>query len=322
MRSLGLGAGLKLKDAEFRMLADLLRRHCGLHFGPESRSLLEGRVARRMRELDLSSFSAYHYLLRKEAPGHGEFAHLVDEVVTNETYFLRERGQLRALLGEILPELRCERPSVPVPIWSAGCSSGEEPYSIVMLGLEAGFVPGVDFRVYASDISHRMLRKARQGLYREASFRGTDPDLRAKYFVEKDGHWRISDSVKKHVDFIHLNLLDPSKVALLGSMDVILCRNVIIYFDVESKRRLIQTFFDKLRPGGHLLLGHSESLINLSNALELRHLKNDLVYRRPLPGVAVDDPWHAAAAAAVRRIDEAEAPPGLPGRVDEAEAAR
>ncbi len=322
MRSTGSTTAFRLTDAEFRMLADLLRRHCGLHFGADSRCLLEGRVARRMRELDLSSFSAYHYLIRKEGPGQGEFARLVDEVVTNETYFLRERGQLRALLGEILPELRRERPSAPVPIWCAGCSSGEEPYSIVMLGLEAGFEPGVDFRVYASDISHRMLRKARQGLYREASFRCTDPELRARYFVEKDGHWRINDSVKKHVDFIHLNLLDPSKVALLGSMDVILCRNVIIYFDVESKRRLIQTFFDKLRPGGHLLLGHSESLINLSNALELRHLKNDLVYRRPLPGGAVDDPWHAAAAAAVRRIDEAEAPPGLREGVDEAEAVR
>ncbi len=306
MAAVGTASGAKLTDAEFRMLADLLRRYCGLHFGPESRSLLEGRVARRMRDLDLSSFSAYHYLLRREGPEQGEFARLVDEVVINETFFLRERGQLRALLGEILPELRLERPSLPVPIWCAGCSSGEEPYSIVMLGLEAGYVPGVDFRVYASDISHRMLRKARQGLYREASFRGTDPDLRAKYFVEKDGHWRISDAVKKHVDFIHLNLLDPSKVALLGAMDVILCRNVIIYFDIESKRRVIETFFDKLRPGGHLLLGHSESLINLSNALELRHLKNDLVYRRPLPGVLVDDPWHAAAADAIRGAEAGE----------------
>jgi chemotaxis protein methyltransferase CheR len=293
---------LELTDTEFRMLADLLRRHCGLYFGPESRFLVEGRIARRMRELDLSSFSAYHYLVRKDGSGVGEFARLVDELVTNETYFFRERGQLRALMAEILPELRYQRPAAPVPIWCAGCSSGEEPYSIVILGREAGFVPGVDFRVYASDISHRMLRKARQGVYREASFRDTDPTLRRKYFTEKDGLWRISDSVKKHVDFIHLNLLDRSKVALLGTMDVILCRNVIIYFDIETKREVIQTFYEKLRPGGHLLLGHSESLINLSNTFELRHLKSDLVYRRPLPG-AVDDPWHQAAAAAIRSTE-------------------
>ena len=307
MSILDPGAELRMTEAEFRMFSELLRRHCGLHFGPESRFILERRVARRLRELELTSFSAYHYLLRRESPGNGEFARLVDELVTNETYFLRERGQLRALFSEILPELRLQRPTSPVSIWSAGCSSGEEPYSIALLAREAGFVPGVDLRVYASDISHRMLRKARQGLYRETSFRETDPALRDKYFSEKDGLWRISDSLKKHVDFIHLNLMDRSKLALLGTMDVIFCRNVIIYFDVKSKRRVIQTFFEKLRPGGHLLLGHSESLINLSNAFELRHLKNDLVYRRPLPGAVVDDPWHAAAAAAVRSVYDEEA---------------
>jgi chemotaxis protein methyltransferase CheR len=306
MQNLDGRSELRITDAEFRMVSELLRRHCGLHFGPESRFLLERRVARRLRDLELSSFSAYHYLLRKESPGDGEFARLVDELVTNETYFFRELGQLHALIREILPELRLRRPTSPVSIWSAGCSSGEEPYSIVMLAREAGFVPGVDLRVYASDISHRMLRKARQGVYRDASFRETRPALREKYFGEKDGLWRISDSIKKHVDFIHLNLMDRSKVSLLGAMDVILCRNVIIYFDLESKRRVIETFFDKLRAGGHLLLGHSESLINLSNAFELRHLTSDLVYRRPLPGAPIDDPWHSAAAAAIRAVDEGE----------------
>jgi chemotaxis protein methyltransferase CheR len=296
-----------MTDAEFRMMSELLRRHCGLHFGSESRFILEKRLGRRLRELELTNFSAYHYLVRNAPPGDGEFARLIDELTTNETYFLRERSQLRALISEILPELQLQRSrriGAPVSIWSAGCSSGEEPYSIVILALEAGMVPGVDIRVYASDISQRMLHKARQGEYREASFREIDPCLREKYFVEKEACWRISDSVKKHVDFIHLNLLDRSKIALLGSMDVILCRNVIIYFDVESKRDVIQTFFEKLRPGGHLLLGHSESLINLSNAFELRHLRNDLVYRRPLPGWSVGDPWHAAAEAAIGRVED------------------
>jgi len=296
-----------MTDAEFRMMSELLRRHCGLHFGPESRFLLEKRVARRLRDLELSSFAAYHYLLRNASSGGGEFPRLIDELTTNETYFLRERGQLRALISEILPELRLQRAArsgTPVSIWSAGCSSGEEPYTIVVLALEAGLVPGVDIRVYASDISHRMLRRARQGVYREASFRETEPGLREKYFIEKDGLWRIADSVKEHVDFIHLNLLDRSKIALLGAMDVILCRNVIIYFDVESKRRVIQTFCEKLRPGGHLLLGHSESLINLSNDFELRHLRNDLVYRRPLPGVVLDSPWNAVAEEAIEGVDD------------------
>ena len=300
---------LKLTDSEFRMFAELLRSHCGLHFGEDARFLLEKRLARRLRALEMNSFSAYHYRIRSASPHDEEFANLIDELTTNETYFFRERSQLRALTEEIFAELQVARHgehSGPITVWSAGCSSGEEPYSIVMLAMEAGMIPGKDIHVYASDISCRMLKKARQGVYRETSFRETEPALRQKYFTEKDGLWRISDEIKKHVDFIHLNLLDRSKISLLRSMNVILCRNVIIYFDPENKRTVIQTFYEKLRPGGHLLLGHSESLINLSNSFELRHLRSDLVYRRPLPGMSPQDPWHAVASAALARSDRSE----------------
>ena len=173
-----------------------------------------------------------------------------------------------------------------------------------MLAREAGLKLGVDVHIYASDISRRMLRKARKGIYREASFRETDPHMREKYFVEKDRLWQVSDDLKRDVDFIHLNLLDDSKIALLRTMDVILCRNVIIYFDLETKCRVIQTFYEKLRPGGHLLLGHSESLINLSTSFELRHLRRDMVYRRPLPGMDTENSWNIAAAAAIARCDQ------------------
>lgn len=156
-------------------------------------------------------------------------------------------------------------------------------------------MPGVDFRIYASDISRAVLAKARRGIYREASFRETPESMRLRYFSQKDGLTRISDEVKRHVDFVHMNLLDESRVSLLRQMDVILCRNVIIYFDRETKKRVITTFHDKLRPGGYLLLGHSESLINLSSEFELKHLQRDLVYRRPVAGDEIEDPWHAVA---------------------------
>lgn len=291
---------LQMSDAEFRMVCELLRKHCGLHFGEESRYVLEKRLARRLRELGLASFASFHFQLRKDDQ---ELARVVDLLVTNETYFFREKNQLRALFEEILPELRRRSLEHPVALWSAGCSSGEEPYTLVMLALEAGLRPGRDIKVYASDISRPMLQKARRGVYREASFRQTEPRLRERYFREKDGQWQIADDVKKHVDFIHLNLMDASKLALLGSMDVTLCRNVIIYFDTPVKEQVIETFDRKLRPGGYLLLGHSESLINISSAFELRHLRHDLVYRKPAPGDSPYDPWHAAAAAAVARIE-------------------
>ena len=294
---------LEMTDAEFRMFRDFFRDVCGLHFGDDSRFLLEKRLVRRLQELELGSFAAYHLLLRRDATGDQELATIIDELTTNETYFFREHNQLRALVTEIIPELLAARQGSLVSIWSAGCSSGEEPYSVVMLALEAGLEPGRDFRVYASDISRKMLHKARRGLYRPSSFRETDPRTKSRYFIEKDGLWRISDDVKRHVVFTHLNLLDRSRIGLLGTMDVILCRNVIIYFDLETKRRVIQTFAEKLRPSGYLLLGHSESLINLSSAFELRHLRHDLVYRKPLAGEPVRDPWHAAAAAAIASVE-------------------
>jgi len=298
---------LRLSDAEYRMFCELLRGHCGLCFDESSRFLVEKRLIRRLEALGLGSFSAYLYFLRNGSEGDEELAQAIDILVTNETYFFREGKQLKALIEEVIPELlmrRKQRQSGrPISIWSAGCSSGEEPYTIVTLALEAGLVPGRDLHVYASDISRAMLTKSRRGLYRESSFRETSSYLRSKYFVEKDGQHRICDDVKRHVDFIHLNLLDRSRIALLGTMDVILCRNVIIYFDSEIKKTVIGTFYDKLCPGGYLLLGHSESLINVSSALELCHLKNDLVYRRPVPGGELKDPWHTLAEAAISEIE-------------------
>jgi chemotaxis protein methyltransferase CheR len=297
----GRAAEVAMTDAEFRMLAELLRTHCGLHFGAESRYLLERRLGRRLLELGLRSFTSYHYALRSDATGEGELAWAIDNLTTNETYFLRERAQLLALVQEIIPSLQARSGGEggPVSIWCAGCASGEEPYSIVILALESGLAPGRDLRVYASDISRRALHRARRGLYREASFRQTDPWLRQKYFAEKEGLFRISDEIKKHVNFAHLNLLDEQRIALLGTLDVILCRNVIIYFDLETKRRVVRTFHEKLRPGGYLLLGHSESLINLSNEFELKHLRHDMVYRKP----AESDPWHETAERTLLRLD-------------------
>ena len=295
----------EMSDSEFRMFCELLRNHCGLHFDESSRFLLEKRVGRRVKELGLGGFAAYHYDLRSSG-GDEELAQLIDILTTNETYFFRERSQLEALVKEIVPELLLQRKpgsTRPISIWSAGCSSGEEPYSIVALAMEAGLEPGRDLRVYASDISRPVLLKSRRGLYRESAFRETSDLLRARYFVEKDGLYRVCDEVRKHVDFIHLNLLDESKIALLGTMDVILCRNVIIYFDAETKRRVIETFYDRLRPGGYLLLGHSESLINVSSAFELAHLVRDLVYRRPVPGEEIHDAWHAIASNTAARMD-------------------
>jgi chemotaxis protein methyltransferase CheR len=293
-------AALALSDSEYRMFRDLFKRVCGLWFGEDARLLLEKRLARRVRQLELPSFAAYHYLLRKELTAEEEIAAVIDELTTNETYFFRERNQLRALIEEIVPELIARRGG-PVNVWSAGCSSGEEPYSIVMMALDAGLRPGIDLRVHASDISRRCLARAREGQYRPASFRETPPATRARYFSEKDGLSTLTPDVRRHVLFTRMNLLEPARFALLGALDVVLCRNVIIYFDRDTKRQVIESFSERLGPGGYLLLGHSESLIHVTSAFELAHLRNDLVYKKPAREAEAVDPRHVAAFSALRR---------------------
>ena len=184
-----------------------------------------------------------------------------------------------------MPELRrtlADRKTLR--IWSAGCSTGEEPYTIAILLLESGdWWRDWQVEIIGSDINQRVLHTARKGVYKKSAHRATSPAMLAKYFVEEEkGNYRIIDRVRELVSFSSLNLLDPFKTSLISNMDIIFCRNVIIYFDKEAKKKVIASFHDKLREGGYLLLGHSESLINLSNAFLLRTLKNDMVYQKPV----------------------------------------
>jgi chemotaxis protein methyltransferase CheR len=138
-----------------------------------------------------------------------------------------------------------------------------------------------DVEVFGNDISRRVLQVARKGVYRKNSFRAISPYYKNKYFRRQEDKLRVSSELRAMVSFGHLNLLDDEMLQLLGAVDVIFCRNVLIYFDREARLKVIRTFFNKLKPGGYLLLGHSESLVNVSTEFELVHLKNDMVYRKP-----------------------------------------
>ncbi len=166
-------------------------------------------------------------------------------------------------------------------MWSAGCASGEEAYTIAILIQEAGLFADWDVRVFGSDISRKVLQIARKGIYGRASFRTTEPRVQRRYFREADGKHQVRDELKQQVSFGQINLFDEPMTMLVGEVDVIFCRNVLIYFDQASRKRVIDTLYRKLSKGGYLLLGHSESLINLTTAFELVHLKNDMVYRKP-----------------------------------------
>lgn len=277
---------IPLSEDVFRLIRDTIKDHCGLYFDDGSRYLLEKRLTRRIRNHHLDDFRDYYRFIRYDKNSELEMAAIIDLLTVNETYFFREQNQLRAFSEEILEEIREKnRDKKTLRLWSAGCSTGEEPYTIAMLISEKGNFNGWDIEIHGSDINQRVLQTARRGIYRKNSFRTTEPYFIKKYFIEEDGSWRINDSVRKNVNFSCLNLLDSFKTRFLGKMDVIFCRNVLIYFDSASRRRVIENFYDRLADGGYLLLGHAESLINISTAFTLKHLKNDMVYQKPVKKV-------------------------------------
>jgi chemotaxis protein methyltransferase CheR len=274
---------IKLGDEEFRLIRDLVRDYCGIYFDNGSKYIVERRLSRRVITHHFENFRDYFRFLRYDKRREEELVAIMDILTVNETYFFREQNQLSAFSDEILAELKHKNSATKkLRIWSAGCSTGEEPYTIAMLIIESGFFAGWDIEVVGSDINQRVLHVAREGGYRKNSFRTTEDYYFKRYFTKgSDDVNKISDKVKAHVNFGYLNLLDPFKVKFLGFFDAIFCRNVMIYFDVESRRKVVEMFFERLNKGGYLLLGHAESLINLSTAFQLKHLKNDMVYQKP-----------------------------------------
>jgi len=272
---------LELPDDVFRLLREQIYKKSGMWFNDSSKYLLQKRLSPRARELNFDSFQKYFYFLQYDPRADAEFDQIFDLVTTNETYFFREPAQLTAFIDEIIPDLLSRKALKKIRIWSAGCSSGEEPYSLAMLLQEAGWYDHAAFEIFASDINQQVLSKARKGQYRENAFRATTPAMREKYFTrDTELTWRVKDEIRNRVSFGRLNLYDEARVSLLGHLDVVFCRNVIIYFDDASKKVVVKNFYNRLADGGYLLLGHSESLISLSTQFKLRHLKNDMVYQK------------------------------------------
>jgi chemotaxis protein methyltransferase CheR len=273
-----------MSEDEFRLIRDLIYCHCGLYFENDSKYLLEKRLGRRLAHHHLKEFRDYYNFLKYDRNREQELSDIMDVLTTNETYFFREAFQLKAFTEEIIPELmgaKEKRGDKTLRIWSAGCSTGEEPYTIAMLLLEMGRLKGWHVEIIGTDISQRVLQQARKATYGKSSFRSTEEVYIKRYFQEQEGTFKINDEVRDLVTISHLNLFEQNRLALLGKMDVIFCRNVIIYFDQLAKKRIIESFYKSLHEGGYLLLGHSESLMNITTAFALKHLKNDMVYRKP-----------------------------------------
>ncbi len=267
---------------QFRLLRDLVYAECGILVRDDMKFVMERKLTPRLELLALADFTSYHRYLRFDINRRAELEAAIDAIAINETYFFRDPQQLRAFSEEIVPLLADRRRhQKKISIWSAGCSTGEEPYTIAMLLRDSGRFEGWDVQVFGSDISRRVIAAARKAEYGTSALRATPPHYLSRYFEAAGGKWRVREEIRGWVTFGQLNLLSEDTRRLVPRMDAVFCRNLLIYFDRPARRRVLASLYDRLWDGGFLLLGHSESLINLTADFELVHLENDLIYRRP-----------------------------------------
>lgn len=260
----------RLGDSEFQFLRDFVARHCGIAMGEHKRQLLQGRLQRRLRALGLGSFEEYCRLLRED-PG-SELDEFASAVSTNVTAFFRESHHFEFLSGQLRDWL-AQRPGGRIRLWSAGCSSGEEPYSLAMVlaeALQAHRGPA-DALILATDLSPAALETARLGVYPLQRVEGIGAERRHRWLQRgrgaHAGEFRVHPRLRELVRVRRLNLLGDWPMR--GRFDAILCRNVMIYFDTPTRKRLFERFDAALQPHGKLLLGHSESTHGLSDRFAL-----------------------------------------------------
>ncbi|MEO9078321.1 MAG: protein-glutamate O-methyltransferase [Rhodanobacter sp.] len=265
--------GPSLGKAEFNFLRAFVLEHCGISLGEQKHQLVQGRLLRRLRALGLKNFESYCELLRRDPEG--ELGELASVISTNVTSFFREIHHYELLANELLPRWLTEkrRDGDRLRIWSAGCSTGEEPYALAMVLAEAIDKSGgkADARILATDLSPQALESARKGVYSLERLAGISDERRQRWMLRGSGEYEglacVHPRLREMVTIEPLNLLHPWPMR--GPFDAIFCRNVVIYFDQPTKQRLFSRYADLLPPGGYLFLGHSESLHGISDQFEL-----------------------------------------------------
>lgn len=267
-----------LSENIFLLLSQLIHDRIGLFYQPDSLELLADRLAPRILEHGLTSFLDYYYLLKYDAAAEAEWKVLIDLLSVQETFFWREFDKIEALVNEVLPHYSTRYPGCPIRIWSAACSTGEEPLTIAMALKESGWLERIPIKIYASDISPKAINVARAGIYRDRSFRAMPESLKQKYFQPVEQGWQIDRSLHSQIQWSLTNLTNPAEVEFKASATVIFCRNVFIYFSDAMIRQVVQHFYTQMPSPGYLFLGASESLLKLSTDFELQEIGGAFVY--------------------------------------------
>ncbi len=276
---------LKVTNDEFLQLRDFIYEQCGIYIAETRKYLIENRLGNRLKELNLKTFGEYYYYLRFDANKRAELPKLFEVITTNETSFYRNPPQLQvfqeSVLKQELDKLRAKG-TKRLRIWSAGCSTGEEPYTMAIILHEVlkTEIGSWDIKITANDLSEGVLASARRGIYTEYALRTTPQDIIRRYFRKEGANYHVDPKLKSLISFGATNLSDRMLLKRVERSHIIFCRNVIIYFDDEMKRQVIESFYDNLLPGGCLFIGHSESLHNISRAFKPEHHTGTIVYRK------------------------------------------
>lgn len=274
-------------DPLYRQVRDLVYKTSGIYKAEEKLYLLSDGCGRRMKQLAARSLREYWYRLSAGPSRDAELRELLNEITIGETCLFRSQPQLDALRKVILPEIVAEKPKQitrRLRIWSAGCSTGEEPYTLAMNMLEEGerLLKGWTVEILATDLNDRSIEIAKAGIYGDYALRNTSDLYRQKYFSPVDEKkLQVRPEVKKLITFSRFNLQDDSKMFLMKGMDLILCCNVLIYFDAASKTKVVNNFFTNLNFGGYFFLGTSESLMKLNDQFHLVHFPGTIAYWKP-----------------------------------------
>ncbi|WP_337872155.1 protein-glutamate O-methyltransferase CheR [Ignavibacterium sp.] len=269
----------------FRQWREFIYEKTGIFFQDNKKYLLESRLMRRLLHLKLNSYEDYLNFVKKTPQGRYELRYLYDGITINETFFFRNQAQLDALVLKVIPEIisvKKELNQKKIRIWSAAVSSGEEAYSIAMMinDLISNKYPEYEFEILGTDISHTALEAAVRGIYSEYSVRNVPVQFLKRYFRKTDNYFEISPIIKAMVDFRFLNLYEDISMIGVNNIDVIFCANVLIYFDQNSKIKVINNLYRSLNKNGYLFIGYSESLHGISKAFRLISFPKTIGYKK------------------------------------------
>ncbi|MCK4950907.1 MAG: protein-glutamate O-methyltransferase CheR [Gammaproteobacteria bacterium] len=254
------------EDTDFDYIRDVIGSHTGIVLSDAKRNMVYSRLSRRLRALNLNTFTDYCNLLREE--DETELINFINAITTNLTSFFREKHHFEYLEKALIPKFLQENTNKRIRIWSAGCSTGEEPYTIAMVLKES--IPNIktwDVKILATDLDSNVVATAKAGIYTAERIEGISPALKKRWFTKNDDKVQVSSELKELITFNQLNLMHqwPFK----GPFDLVFCRNVVIYFSKDTQRELVTRYADYTRDDGHLFLGHSESLFKVTDRYKL-----------------------------------------------------